>query len=425
MDIRKLELGPGIRLTAVSSDKFKSSRFSVSMLSSLDSETVNAHALIPRVLLRGSKFRRNLTEISRYSDELFGLNVSSLSRKYGEKHGVGLAASFTDAIYLPEGYVAKIIDFIFELLLQPATKGGLFLPEYVESEKSKHIEALKSIKNNKELLAYFNFLSSMFEGETYAINHHGDIEGCEKLNYISLSKVYKKLLTFSKVELFYCGSLSSDELMFRLMMPLAGLPRAKRIDIPETNILYAPPREDINFCFEKADTTQGIVYLGFRIGEYFKTADLASLRVFNTFFGTSISSRLFKNIREKLSLCYEIYSSYDRFKGSFFIFAGIDFDKFELAKNAILTEIQAVADGEFSDEELSMAKKVAYSDLLSVLDSPGKLESFFLAMNLSGKDAQPHEFAAACMEVGREDIINIASSLRLDTVYFMTSEENK
>lgn len=425
MEIKKLELGPGIRLTAVSSDKFKSSRFSVSLLSALDSETVNAHALIPRVLLRGSKFHRNLTEISRYSDELFGLSISSLNRKYGEKHSVGLSASFTDAKYLPEGYVGKIIDFLFELLLQPATKGGLFLPEYVESEKAKHIEALKSIKNNKELLAHFSFLSSMFQNEAYAINHNGDIEGCEKLNYISLSKAYKKLLTFAKVELFYCGSLSLNDLMLRLMIPLAGLPRAKRIDVPETNVLYAPPQDEVNICVEKADTTQGILYLGFRIGEAFKHADLASLRVFNTFFGSSISSRLFKNIREKLSLCYEVYSSYDRFKGSFYIFAGIDFDKFELAEKAILAEIQAVAEGDFSDEEFGMAKNVAYTDYISVQDSPVDLEKFSLGMNLSGKSAEPHELALACMEVRREDIVSIAKSLRLDTVYFMTSEEDK
>lgn len=422
MEIKKLDLGPGIRLTAVSSDKFKSSRFSVSLLTALNSETVNAHALIPRVLLRGSKFHRDMTDISRYSDELYGLGISSINRKYGEKQSVGLTAYFTDAKYLPSGTTDKIIDFIFELLLQPATKGGLFLPEYVESEKEKHIDALKSIKNNKELLAYQGFLRSMFEGEAYALNQHGDTAGCEKLNYISLSKAYKNLLTFSQVELFYCGSLTSDELLLILRMPLSGLPRARKVELPETRVLYAPPRENVNYRFERADTTQGILYLGFRIGEYFRAPDLASLRVFNTFFGTSISSRLFKNVREKLSLCYEIYSCYDRFKGSFLIYAGIDFGNYELAREAILDELKAVARGEFTDEELYMGKKVAYSDLLSAEDSAKDMENFFLGMNLSGKDAMPHELASACLEVGRDDVIKIASGLLLDTVYFMTSE---
>lgn len=425
MEIKKLELGPGIRLTAVRSEKFKSSEFSVSLISALDADTVNANALIPRVLLRGSKFHKNLTEINRYSDELFGLNVSAINRKYGENHSIGFGASFPDAKYLPEGYIGKILEFLFELLLHPNTRGGLLLPEYVESEKAKHIDALKSIKNNKELMAHFCFLASMFENESYAINHYGNIEGCEKLNYLSLSKAYKNLLTYSRAELFYCGSLSSDELMLSLMMPLAGLPRAKKISVSETKVLYAPSRNDINIRIDHADTTQGILYLGFRIGEYFKVSDPASLKVFNTFFGGSVSSRLFKNIREKLALCYDIYSSYDRFKGSFFIFAGIDFDKFELAKEAIISEIEALAKGDFSDEELNMAKNAAYTDYLSAQDSPADLESFFLSMNLSGISAKPEEMASACMEVRHEDISSIADSLKLDTVYFMTSEESK
>ena len=104
--------------------------------------------------------------------------------------------------------------------------------------------------------------------------------------------------------------------------------------------------------------------------------------------------------------------------------SGIEFDKFEETKAEILAQLDAIRKGEFSDEELSFARKAVCSQLVSITDSPGALEDFYLTQTLTGLDYGPEEYAALCDMVSREDIIAVANSIELDSVYFLKAGED-
>ena len=85
----RTEILPGVYLTAVQSDKFKTGCFSLNLLRPMKKEEAAANALIPSVLLRGSETCPDIASISAKLDELYGASVGTLVRKKGEVQLVG------------------------------------------------------------------------------------------------------------------------------------------------------------------------------------------------------------------------------------------------------------------------------------------------------------------------------------------------
>ena len=130
------------------------------------------------------------------------------------------------------------------------------------------------------------------------------------------------------------------------------------------------------------------------------------------------------NYRRIESLCKVLADLQNSGEDIMLVSSGIEFDKFEETKDEILAQLEAIKKGEFSDGELSSAKKVVCSDLIALSDSPGALEEFYLTQTLTGLDYGPEEYAALCEMVTREDVIAVAKSIELDSIYFLRGSED-
>ena len=139
----------------------------------------------------------------------------------------------------------------------------------------------------------------------------------------------------------------------------------------------------------------------------------------NAVFGGCASSKLFMNVREKLSLCYFASSSVDVLKGVMFVISGIEFDKYDAALAEIFAQLEAVKRGEVTDGELSSAKAAVGSALQAAADSGFALESFWLSQNVQGLEYDPQELAALVEDVTKADVIKAAQGVECDAVYFL------
>ena len=184
------------------------------------------------------------------------------------------------------------------------------------------------------------------------------------------------------------------------------------------NAVEAEPR----VLEEKMAVAQMNLVIGWRLGSCMEDPDLASLYVFNSLFGGSPSSRLFRNVREKLSLCYYASSMIDVRKGYLLMSAGIEPDNLDAAQNEIFAQLENLKNGNISDEELSSAIAGVVSDLRSAEDSQDAMENFILANALSGLDCMPSELAELCGEVTKEQIAAIAAGLECDQIYLLCPE---
>lgn len=425
MNIQRREILPDVFLTTLQTEKFKSDCLSVNLLTQLDRETVSKNALLPRVLARGSAAHPDMDAISAVCDELYGARIIPCVRKLGEILSVGFYAGFIADRFTPDGsrLLEPVARLVGELLLSPSTKGGLLRKEYVESEKEKLIDDIRARVNDKRSYAVDRLIEEMCAFENYGCDDLGSETDAAAVGYVELTRWYHDLLRTAPIELVYCGSADAKRVAAALRDAFITLPRGEvdyelGTDI-RMNAVESSPR-----CFDEAlDVTQGKLCLGFRLGECMDEPDFAAIRVFNALYGGSVTSKLFMNVREKLSLCYYASSICDSFKGIMLVSSGIEFDKLDEAKSEILAQLDAVRSGDFSDDDLESARKSVASDLRALTDSPGALESFFLAQTLKGLDYGPMELAALCEEVTREDVTAIAAGIELDAVYFLHGQD--
>lgn len=426
LEISRKELLPGVWLSCLQTDKFKSDCLSVSLLTSLDRSTISKNALLPRVLARGTVSYPDMDSIAARCDELYGARVLPVVRKKGEIICLGFYAGFIADRFTPNGekLLEPVCRLLGELLLHPDTRGGLLRKDYVESEKLKLMEDIRARVNDKRDYALFRACEQMCAFEPYACDDMGSLSGAEAVGYVDLTRWYRDLLQTCPVEIFYCGSAPEARVREALLDTLSTLPRGVVNSDIGTDIRLNAVEDQPRFFPEELDVTQGKLVLGFRMGQCMDNPDFAALRVFNALYGGSVTSKLFMNVREKLSLCYYASSSVDRLKGVMFVSSGIQFDKFGQAKDEILAQLDAVRTGDFSEEELNSARRAVSSDLLSMTDSPGALEDFYVTQALLGLDYGPADLAVLCGEVSRDDITSVAKGVVLDAVYFLRAPES-
>ena len=131
MEIKRKELLPGVWLSCLQTNKFKSDCLSLSLLTQLERDTVSYNALVPRVLSRGTVFHPDMDSISAACDELYGARIIPVVRKKGEVLALGFFAGFIADRFTPGGekLLESVSSLLGEMLLSPATRGGLLMKD--------------------------------------------------------------------------------------------------------------------------------------------------------------------------------------------------------------------------------------------------------------------------------------------------------
>ena len=425
MEVTRTELLPGVFLTHLRTDKFKTACLSVNLLTQLNRETAAMNALIPAVLRRGTTRWRDMEQLSRRMDELYGTAIEPVIRRIGEIHCLGFFASFPEPAYLPggENLLGEVCSLTAELLLSPNTRGGLLLPQYVDSEKEKLADLIRSRVNDKRSYALQRCIEEMCCYEDFAVSRFGSLEECESIHYKKLTKHYRELVRSCPVEIFYCGRSANRAVCAALRDAFGGMPRGEINWDIGTDLRMNAVEDHVRYVEERMDVSQGKLVMGFRLGECMEEPDRAALHVFNAVFGSGATSKLFLNVREKLSLCYYASSAIVLRKGLMLVSSGVAFENFEKARDEIVAQLEAVKKGEISDEEMTWARRAVASDLRAAMDSQGDLEGFWLSQALDGLDYGPRELAELVGEVTKEDVMAVANSLECDLIYFLRGED--
>ena len=255
--------------------------------------------------------------------------------------------------------------------------------------------------------------------EAFGVDKLGDEETVAAVTPRGLWERYQDLLSTARVEVYYCGSADPDRVEAALRAALADLPvNGDRAD-PDCEVrLTAGPEPRL--VEESMDVTQGKLALGFRTGgQTCWEPDYPAFTVMNAIFGGTTLSKLFLNVREKLSLCYYASSAMEKMKGLILVSSGIEFDKFQTARDEILAQLEAIRRGEIEDWELEGARHTLMGGHLATLDDQGRQEEFWLGQAAAGLDSTIPQLAAQFEAVTREQVAAAARKLELDTIYFL------
>lgn len=425
-DTKRLELAPGVSLTAVQTNKFKSSVLAITLMAPIKKQTASVQALVPYVLRRGTQRHPDMNALAGALDELYGGSIEPVVRKKGETQCVGFMGSFLDDAYTLDGeaILEPAAGLLGELLLRPYTENGGFCKEYVEGERANLIDRIRAQINDKRQYSVQKLVRVMCGGEAYGVDRFGDEESAAAITPEGLWAAYQKLLSESRVEVYYCGSASLERVRSALERALEGLPVNGERAALSCEVKAEPEQDGPKLVEEAMDVTQGKLAMGFRTGGVnIWSEDFPALLVFNAVYGGTTTSKLFMNVREKLSLCYFASSMLEKAKGVMLVSSGIEFEKYKQAKEEILAQLESCRRGEIEDWELVGAIRSIVSALQTTLDSQGRLEDFWLGQIAAGESEGPEALAGRVESVTKEQVAEMAKKVRLDTIYFLKGQE--
>lgn len=429
MKVTKADITPGISLTVIQTDKFKSATLSAAFLAPLKKETAAVNALIPYVLRRGTERYPTMADISVKLEELYGGSLNAAVRKRGETQCIGLTGGFLDDAYTLESgsNLKEAAALLEEMLLHPATENGIFKDEYVAGERDKLIQAIRAQMNDKRQYAMLRLLQEMCRDECYGVDALGDEKTMAAVTAADAWNGYQALLRHAKLHLFYCGTAGEEE----VRSALAGLIRAVENSQGELwerpCAVYEKPPRAVETVAEPMEVAQGKLAMGFRTGGVRLTGDdpaqYAALTVMNALYGGTATSKLFLNVREKLSLCYYASSALENLKGMMVVSSGVEFGNMDRAQKEILDQLEAVKRGDFTEDELESARQAVVNVYKSTLDSRAQLESHYLTAEVSGVETPLTELARAAEQVTAAQVTKAAEQVELDTVYRLVGKE--
>ena len=167
------------------------------------------------------------------------------------------------------------------------------------------------------------------------------------------------------------------------------------------------------------DVSQGKLCMGFRVGG----DDIPAGMLMNAMFGGTSNSKLFLNVREKLSLCYYAGSTYYRRKGLLTVSSGIEFENYQRAVDEIFAQLEAIRRGEWEAWELDGARSSMLHILRTMEDSAGAMEDFHLQQAVAGGEETLQSLAEDLRAVTPERIRAAAERVEADTIYFLKGKE--
>lgn len=421
----KFELSNGVDGLFVKNTRFNTTLISFNFFLPLKKETVAVNALLPFMLTTGSKKYPDFSKLNLKLSRLYGATLSASSEKIGDYQMLKMAVSVIGDKYTldDESLTFEACGLLSELIFEPNVENGAFLDADVEREKRKAIEHIQGEMSEKRIYAKQRLIEEMYKNEPYGLSKCGTVEQVEKITGQELFAAWENMLKSA-----YCFvDVVSNALPVGFFDEISN--RFSSIQRKDVTVMgkTEPTKQaqKVNTVTERLDVAQGKLVMGFSMekakGE---DAQLPAL-VMTDIFGGAPYSRLFTNVREKLSLCYYCAASSVRIKGLLTVDSGVEEANVDKAQKEILNQLEIVKNGEFTDFEYESSLKGIADSLRTYNDSQELLDSWYSIKAVSGKFVSPDETADKIATITKEQIIAAAKTVSLHTVYRLLPKEVK
>ena len=368
----------------------------------------------------GCKKIENRTEIEHFLENLYGAKMSAGIAKKGNFHILCFEGETISDKFAPNG--ERLAEELLKLLLAIIFDAkDEFDQDVFLTERQNSITKIKSIINDKRIYANYRCQEEMSKGDVFSISRLGYTEDMEKLTKEELYNHYKKIIVSSLIDIYICGDVDFSEIEKTVKATLQKI-KFQHADRASETILK--DKKEINFVTEKMNVTQGKLSMGFLTHINPTDEDSIALVLANTIFGGGAQSKLFNNVREKLSLAYYAGSVLNRAKGFLTVNAGIETENFEKTKAEIILQLEEMKKGNISEDEISSSKNFIINSLNAYDDDQFEMISYYQGERLMQSDMEIEDYKEKILELEKDDIVRVISKVTLDTVYFITGAQD-
>jgi len=419
MTYERIKLADNIGYSEIIDSKFKTGVLVVDFITNLSPETapVNASAICT-INMTNSKYP-SLTGFSSKLNGLYGSNIFSRVRRICDYQVNSIGASWLDSKYALEGedIEAETVNIFLDCIFSPDIKNGSLNEKAFAIVKKDIQDKIDSEINNKRSYAIMQASKTAYKGEPAEYTAYGTSETLQNVTAESAYKGLQELIKNSQIEISYVSAQKNESVRNLIAEKFRN---AGNTGKSYKFINFSPIKENTAEISETLDVNQSKMVLVFKS----ERDDKYAMKMLSALYGETPFSKLFANVREKMSLCYYCASSFSRLKNSLFVDCGVETKNIETARKEILNQLDEIKKGNFSDDDIQNVLLILENSYRSIGDTPGSYINWYKSAVYEGEYISPEQMFENYKNVTRERIIKCAESLVLDTVYVMKSKED-
>lgn len=416
--INRRKIADGVYFSSITDKRYKKNLISVAFSTQLSEDTATENVIVPLMLTKCNSKLPSYKAFNNRMSRLYASNIGGTTGRQYDLQTISFGAYYLDDVYALAGEKMTDImtDILIDCLTSPVTENDVFSAKFTELEKKTAIDNIETAINDKRSYAIERAMRTICKGEPASVCSYGTIEKAQQITPESAYKAYRRMLETMPCEIICTGCSDFDGVAEKFA---AAFEKAGRHNIEITSISRSPIKDKTEEVTERLTVNQSKLVLGFKS----HSDDDAALVILQKIFGGTTSSKLFQNVREKMSLCYYCSAARNDLKGIMLVNSGVENENIEKTRNAVVDQLDEIKNGNFTDEDINFAEMAIKNDFKSVADSAGNVSNWYFDCIRKNDIVTPEEKLERYLGVSKGRIIDAAKSMVLDSVYVLTGNE--
>ena len=409
----------GFDLHVIKTARFKTVFYSVNIRFDDAREYEKYTSLLSRVLAQTSSKFDSIREINAFCASIYDPSYNIRVLESGSQDILSLTASFSNEKYTEKGMNEKSFKFLSEVLFEPKVVNGGFDEDVFQVQKEKLLEYYKTLKDRPQNYAGSRLSEEMQIKKYKTFKLDELIREIEKLTAKELYEFYQKVMSDGKLDIFVCGGVEPESICDVLSKNIY-FNGSKRGEINHY-VGQSSYNEKPKVIIELSSNAQSNLIVGCKLMDLTDFERKYVFVLYSWILGGGMNSLLTQTVREKNSLCYYIYAVRQNLFDTMKIYAGINGEDFEKTYKLIQEEMENMKKGNFTDELFEGVKEIYYNSLIKIEDSQSELVGSFTSELFVHNDNIENR-RKQMEKVTKEDVMNLAKKVHIDTVFLLKGE---
>jgi predicted Zn-dependent peptidase len=347
---------------------------------------------VEHLCFKGTAKRPNAQAISEAIDSVGGVLNAATDREYTVYYAK-----------VARAHMGLALDVLTDLVQSP-----VFDPEEMEKERKVVLEELASVADSPGQQVDLILDELLWPDQPLGWDVAGTDESVSGLSRDMVLDYVKRQYAPSNMVVSISGNVDEAEIRTLVGETLGSMPAGKPQPwFPAKDEQAVPQLKLLNKRTEQSHISIGMHALSHR------HPDRYALDLLSVFFGESMSSRLFMELRERQGLCYDVHSYVSHFQdaGSFGVYAAVDPANAAKATGALMSELRKLGEGT-PEDELRKAKELAKGRLLLRMEDTRAVSGWLGGQEIiSGEIMSPEEVVDKIEAVTPADVSRVVDAV--------------
>ncbi|MBR2245999.1 MAG: insulinase family protein [Bacilli bacterium] len=378
--------------------------------------------ILAEMFTQSSKNYKTKRDLTIKAQDLYSVGVNTSTNRLGNYTNLNFFLNVLNDKYTEKDNFIEAFNFFTDIIFNPDVEDNKFNKERLDIVKDLCRKTLLSIKEDPASYSVLRMYESIDSNSPISYRMVGYLNDLDKINESNLYDYYLKVLNNDLVDIFVIGDVKEAEII-KLVKDKIKFKTLKKERVPYI-LKEVKPRTRLLKVTESIVNNQSNLVIGCRINNISEYERNYVLTLFNVIFGGSPDSKLFKEVREKNSLCYTIRSVPNKFDNLLVIRAGIDKENYNKTVTLIDKILTSMKKGKFTDSDINIAKEYYKTALDDILEDENRIiDDYFMSEIISTDNID--EKRKNINKVTKSEIVKVAKKIKMDTIYLLEGDINE